>query len=1103
MENYKSISGLLNLEKASSKDYQILFVSSQFQEFITIFTALDLSNALLCYEDKVLDRFWESFETSSQVESYLLCDNGTIIYCAIEGNIIRQANGNEILSMCFNFDLGISDGLPQWLYDQNKEIIYPYIGNKFSKKHHSLVDFAKFFQQLYPSNDLMSIESFLQEDKHQKILIKSNTNLQLQKESLPQAGFVKLKVMDGLFEQNLDAFLNWNHELIGGLGREALFYEYHTGRDTIKLSGPLFKLMGFPLHNHTEIPAQDWYDLIYEGDKVVYQRNFQKSLNSTRPLVSYYHLKQKSGSLLFVREDTVSFHDSTSGKIYLFGTIRKVSDEKPNYEGDQIVTNDFENHLPGMVFSFTTNVDGEQEFTFISREVRKIFEVDDHTTMKSEDLMQRIHPDDYHLILAANKKLHENPQVTVTFRIINSQNQIKYLFCTCRLTDRYSKSWSGYMIDITYFRQLQQEVNEFPAYQRVSFDNSPQVIFQFDKEGTIIKANQTLFQKTQSENKTDYIGKSIHDIYKHNPVYPCLLEGLKYGYARYEGPFVSYLNSRNYFVNLTVKKLSLDNVFEASFEDITYKEYVQRILNDTAEISAHYNDQQFFDELVKLLSFKLNISFCIIGDYLEDEESVKTIAVSKNGGLIPNFIYTLKNTPCDRSLNSKSDGVTIIADHVADLFPKDLFLQDEKLKSYCSTAIKNKAGKKVGILVLADTKPMLNESGIINIVSILADRVGAELQRMRYEQELVSSQQLYRSIAENFPKGTVDVLDRELRYIYTEGSEYFHLGLDPKALIGTKHLSKYDEFTARRAKLKLEEIFQGQTVTYEITFNDQNYMKIGVPLRDEDGKVTRALLVTQNITVTKKAQIERERLIRDLSSHNEELQRFAYIVSHNLRAPIVNITSLLDLINEDNLADPTNLELIDSLKTSTQILNATLMDLIEVVSIKKQKLLKVENISFHNVVHNIEKSLFRQLQDAKAIINRDFQVEHINYVYSHLENFLLNFVTNSIKYSHPDRQPILNISTEQVGKNILITFNDNGIGIDLEKYGDRIFGLYQRFHTHVEGKGLGLYLIREQIRSLDGDILVESSVDIGTTFRIILKNLPLSKGSTQAVGQTN
>ena len=358
------------------------------------------------------------------------------------------------------------------------------------------------------------------------------------------------------------------------------------------------------------------------------------------------------------------------------------------------------------------------------------------------------------------------------------------------------------------------------------------------------------------------------------------------------------------------------------------------------------------------------------------------------------------------------------------------------------------------------------------------------------EKKLIASDQLYKSIAENFPRGAIDVLDKSFSYLFTDGEEYRFSRTDPKALIGTNYLDQYSGENLKIAEKNLKKILKGKTVTYETEVNHQKFLQSGVPLMNNSKEVDRILLVKQNITEAKKLESDREQLIKDLKSHNEELLRFAYIVSHNLRAPIVNISLLLDLYNEESPADPENEEVLENLKISTNLLDATLQDLIEVVSIKKQKIPKVEHIDFKLLLNNIEKSLFNQLKESGIKIHKDFsQLNEINYIYAHLENFFMNFMTNSVKYKHPGRAPIVKISTYPEANYCVIRFEDNGIGLDLSRYGDRLFGLYQRFHNHVEGKGLGLYLVREQIRAHDGKIEIESKVGKGTVFKVYLRNL--------------
>ncbi len=252
----------------------------------------------------------------------------------------------------------------------------------------------------------------------------------------------------------------------------------------------------------------------------------------------------------------------------------------------------------------------------------------------------------------------------------------------------------------------------------------------------------------------------------------------------------------------------------------------------------------------------------------------------------------------------------------------------------------------------------------------------------------------------------------------------------------------------------------------------------------------RILLVTQNITESKIAEREREKLIRDLTFQNDELQKFAYITSHNLRSPVVNIVALLSMYEKDNPQAEDNQLIIEKLEKSAHLLDATLHDLVEIVSLRKEKAVKPDDVDFDELVQNVKHSIQKQVDDAQAVIETDFAAAPIiHYPYVHLDNILLNLLTNAIKYRSPERNLHVQIKTERADDFIKLTFTDNGLGIDLERYKDRIFGLYQRFHSHADGKGLGLYLVREQIRSLDGNIEIDSEVDKGTTFFVYLKDI--------------
>jgi signal transduction histidine kinase len=104
-----------------------------------------------------------------------------------------------------------------------------------------------------------------------------------------------------------------------------------------------------------------------------------------------------------------------------------------------------------------------------------------------------------------------------------------------------------------------------------------------------------------------------------------------------------------------------------------------------------------------------------------------------------------------------------------------------------------------------------------------------------------------------------------------------------------------------------------------------------------------------------------------------------------------------------------------------------------------------------------------------------------------MESIMLNLLSNSIRYSSPDRIAKIHFSTEINNNEVMFIAKDNGLGIDLQKHGHKLFGLNNTFHRHPDSKGVGLFMTKTQIEAIGGSITVESEVDKGTTFKIVLK----------------
>jgi signal transduction histidine kinase len=262
-----------------------------------------------------------------------------------------------------------------------------------------------------------------------------------------------------------------------------------------------------------------------------------------------------------------------------------------------------------------------------------------------------------------------------------------------------------------------------------------------------------------------------------------------------------------------------------------------------------------------------------------------------------------------------------------------------------------------------------------------------------------------------------------------------------------------------------------------------------IPVTNKDGEHSHWISIQRDVTEEKNKVKEREQLIRELTQNNKDLKQFSYITSHNLRAPLSNLTGLLNLVEDMPIEDPELKEIITGFTKSTHLLNETINDLVKVVIIKDNPSIQKEKVLIKEIFENVFNQLSFLIGMHKPILKIDLEeVTILNINKSYLESIFLNLLTNAIKYRSENRQLRVTISSKVVNDDLILTFKDNGIGIDLVRNKDKIFGLYQRFHNHPDSKGLGLYLVKSQVEAMGGNINVTSTVDKGTTFTIIFKN---------------
>ncbi|SDM27694.1 PAS domain-containing sensor histidine kinase [Kriegella aquimaris] len=262
------------------------------------------------------------------------------------------------------------------------------------------------------------------------------------------------------------------------------------------------------------------------------------------------------------------------------------------------------------------------------------------------------------------------------------------------------------------------------------------------------------------------------------------------------------------------------------------------------------------------------------------------------------------------------------------------------------------------------------------------------------------------------------------------------------------------------------------------------------PLHTEEG-----LLVSAAIRDITKQKLAEHKLIeakdnlevvaQKLSDQNRQLADFTHITSHNLRAPVANLNSLLEIYNYTE-GEAERKDLFNKFETVIQHLTLTLNTLVEALKTKiSDSSEDLEDVDLNQVLKNTKEILSGETLKSGAIITSDFsKISNIRYNKIYLESIFLNLVGNSIKYKSDERKPEILISSFIEDGKVVLKFSDNGLGIDLERHGHKLFGLNKVFHRHPDAKGVGLFLTKTQIEAMGGAISAASEVNVGTTFTI-------------------
>ncbi|WP_299759257.1 PAS domain-containing sensor histidine kinase [uncultured Pontibacter sp.] len=726
--------------------------------------------------------------------------------------------------------------------------------------------------------------------------------------------------------------------------------------------------------------------------------------------------------------------------------------------------------IPGAVYQYKRDENGNISLPFVSDGIANLFDVTpEEVYIDPYIIFEAVHPQD---LDGVNRSIDAS---TCEFkpwihdlRIWNkAQEKWTWIRGHCLPSSKNDGTvlYNGTFIDITDQKEAQAKLITSEANLRALLDSSPQAIYLLDKELNIILFNAVaaaeVKQITLNELKA---GQSILAYTSEE-----LKETLVASHAQaLEGKTVQYETG------------SGELWFEVAYRPILTED--QEVI--AVALSIHDNSEQhktiatIKDSEAKLARAQ---NLAKIGNW-EFDTLKETLTLSE-------YIYTIYGI-------SPLTFIPSINSVTGFFHPED---KERVMQDFCRVSEEGTQVVTEHRIILEDgtqkylhqtMEPYFNSNHqVIRITGTTQDIT----EQKQKEQEIREARNRFQSTIENIPEIILST-DAQLKIIYISPQcrevtgyseeEFKQEHLWPKVI--------YKQDLPQLQTILDTQILAGEKIQHEMRIitrdNKTKWILLRMsPMLGKNGEIIRIDGSVADINERKLIEAKRIVLTEQLQVQNQNLKQFAYIVSHNLRAPIANILGLTSIYNKIEPQAESNKKVVENLAKSAQHLDHTIRDLNDILTIRGQILDVSEQVYFEDILKDILKSLTLEIEKTGAQIAYNFcEACSVVSLRSYVHSILLNLLTNALKYRDPNRVPKICLRSSRQKDYICIEISDNGLGIDLAKEKGKLFGLYKRFHHHIEGRGLGLHLVKTQVDLLDGKIEVDSRVGEGTMFKIYL-----------------
>lgn len=688
-----------------------------------------------------------------------------------------------------------------------------------------------------------------------------------------------------------------------------------------------------------------------------------------------------------------------------------------------------------------------------------------------KNFIKKLHREDIAYVKANLEKLLNNHSTdTYDFRVVNSNDgSIKYLrtgIIVKRDLEGKAVSMTGFSQDITAQKLAERSIDKVNRDLNIFFNTIDDVFFSLDI------TNRKVIQVSYGCEKI--YGYSVRELLSHYDLwmelaFPEDLEIIKNGDIR------------------LMKGETVVNQYRIVRKDKVVRWVESKIIPTRDRLGKLIR----LDGVTRDITDRKNAEL----QHERTEKWYRQIVESAQEG-----IWTIDENNQTNFVNKKM--CEILGYSADEMMGKELFYfmteEDRRYAEICMERRRNGAKENLDIRYITKTgeyvwanitaNPIFDEQGTYKGALAMVTDI---TERRMSEESLKRSEANLRTVFDNTDVGFV-LFSKDLHVVSfnSQADDFYIEHFDKKLKAGINALKEFPKHKGKLLGKIIEKVKNHEIVSYETNYHTKNnevkwYDVKWVGVLNERSGLIGLLKTFKNITEKKLLELEREKITTELIQRNKDQEQFNYMVSHNLRAPVANIIGLSELMMDMDITEEEKQEILNGISTSVKNLDAVIIDMNHVLQVKELINETKEAIELKRLVNEIRLSLNDLIQKEQVQITYKFGVESVFTIRSYLYSIFYNLILNSIKYRQCEVPPVIEIKSDLYKNKIELTFTDNGKGIDLDN-SKELFGLYRRFDTTVEGKGIGLFMVKTQVESLGGTIKVNSEMTKGTQFIIQL-----------------